>query len=61
MLNNVLFLRKGIYLFEKRFSRKKGDIGLTDIIMVLGTLVAVAVVLYIVFNIADGGLVVSYD
>ncbi len=48
-------------MLKNWFKMKKGEIGITELIMVLGTILAIAIVLYIVFSIADSGLVISYD
>lgn len=40
---------------------RKGDIGLTEIVFILATIIAVAVILYIIFSIIDQGMVITYD
>ena len=40
---------------------RKGDIGIFQIVIIIASILAVAVVLYIVFNLLDKGLVFSYD
>ncbi len=48
-------------MLKNWFNIKKGEIGITELVMVLATIIAIAIVLYIVFSIADRGLVISYD
>lgn len=46
---------------ELLWERRKGDIGLMELIFILASIIAVAVTLYVVMSFGKEGLVISYD